>query len=344
MAAPAFLSGCHLKGVLSCMADRSQSRRRRAAVVLLAVFGLLFVACDQRPLPNGPTPLPSPSPPAPASTGPIAFVSDRDGGLAIYVADADGSNVTRLIATSPLSYPAWSPDGRRLAFARQPAGIYVVNSDGSGLRNIWGQGQAYGQLDWSRDGSKLAVAVFSGADGGIFVMNSDGSEITRLIGHEFTAAGCTGNYDCGVESPTWSPDGRHIAFLSSGGYGVRSSDLVAIIVDNRQRRFSLGEYGGSPSWSPDGTKIAFDRQGTGQGDIGVVSVDGSGSGRPLFPGISGEDPRWAPDGSILFSAPNDVGKKRVFISTGSGSRRQLIPDATAPVNAGYQDCCAVWAR
>lgn len=323
------------------MRETPQNRRRLLALVLSAVLGLLFVACDKRPLPNGPTPLPPSSPPAPASTGPIAFVSDRDGGLAIYVADADGSNVTRLIATSPQSYPAWSPAGRRLAFVRQPEGIYVVNSDGSGLRNIWRQGQTHGPVDWSPDGSKIAFTVFNSADSGIFVMNSDGSEITRLIDHESAGPRCGGGTQCSVESPTWSPDGRYIAFLSWGGYGVGFSDLVAITVDSGQRRFSLGDYGGSPAWSPDGTKIAFDR-GSVPGEIGIVSADGSG--RPVFLQSSGNDPRWAPDGSIVFSAPNDMGRRRVFNTTGSGSPRQLIPDATTPSNPNYQDCCAVWAR
>ena len=49
-------------------------------------------------------------------------------------------------------------------------------------------------------------------------------------------------------------------------------------------------------------------------------------------------------GSLLFSALNDAGRRRVFITAGTGSRRQLIPEATAPANPGYEDCCAVWAR
>jgi Tol biopolymer transport system component len=248
--------------------------------------------------------------------------------------------VTRLIPTSVNSYPAWSPDRQRLAFVRQPE-IYVVNADGSGLRRIWSEGQTWGPVDWSPDGSKIAFMACCGTDKGIFVMNSDGSDLTRLIGHESAGQGCgdPGSF-CGVDSPTWSPDGQQIAFYSWGGYGFGPPSGVAIInVDGTLRRF-LSEAGSSPAWSPDGTKIAFD---TGYfTEIGLVNADGSG--RPMLLGISGEDPRWAPDGSIIFSARNEAGRTRVFITTGAGAPRLLIPEATAPANPGYEDCCAVWAR
>ena len=108
-----------------------------------------------------------------------------------------------------------------------------------------------------------------------------------------------------------------------------------------QQRFLLGDVGGSPAWSPDGTTIAFERLNRPK-EIGLVSADGSGRLLPLQ--IFGEDPRWAPDGRILFSAENNAGRRRVFIATGAGSPRQLIPEATAPAHPGYEDCCAVWAR
>ena len=315
--------------------------------VPLACVGtcMLLVSCDEAP--TQPTPPPPPPPPpgptAQRSTGPLAFVSNRDGNDAIYLANEDGSNVTRLTTTSVNSHPAWAPDRRTLAFVRQPE-VCVVNVDGSGLRSIWSQGRTWGPLDWSPDGSKIVFASFGSLDTGILVMNRDGSELTRLIDHESAGSGCSGD-DCGVQSPTWSPDGQQIAFDAWGGYGGFGS-LVITSVDGTQRR-SLSASGYSPAWSPDGTKIAFTPAGETHA-IGLVKVDGSG--RPVFLQVSAEglafphDPRWAPDGSIVFSATNGAGRRRVFIATETGSARQLIPEATAPTNPGYYDCCAVWAR
>ena len=309
-----------------------------ASLSLIAVTGFLLVSCDKAPTQPGPMPPPPEGPTVQRSTGPIAFVSNRDGTDAIYLADEDGSNVTRLTTTSVNSYPAWSPDRRSLAFVRQPE-VFVVSVDGSGLRRIWNQGRTWGPIDWSRDGSKIVFASFGSADSGIFVMNSDGSELTRLISHESAGPGCGGGDFCSVESPASSPDGRRIAFFSWGGYGFTSSYLATISLGNTQRRVLLPDYGLSPAWSPDGTKIAFH---TGDRRIGLV--DANGPAQPTFLQVSGEDARWAPDGSILFSALNDTGRRRVFIITETGSPRQLIPEATAPSNPAYQDCCAVWAR
>ena len=70
----------------------------------------------------------------------IAFDSDRDGNTAantgIYVMNADGSGVTRLTDPGGDDGPAWSPDGSQIAFTRRGGEIWVVNADGSALRNL----------------------------------------------------------------------------------------------------------------------------------------------------------------------------------------------------------------
>ena len=102
-------------------------------IALSMVLGLLLISCDRAAGPNGPTP---PPPPAPLSTGPIAFVSDRDGTVRIYLANEDGSVVTPLVAGGQ---PAWARDGRRIAYWTG-RNIHVIGVDGSGDRLIAGSG------------------------------------------------------------------------------------------------------------------------------------------------------------------------------------------------------------
>ena len=117
--------------------------------------------------------------------------------------------------------PAWSPDGRTIAFVRwrpgRPIGsiaeaIYVVKADGSGLRNLTPKPVgAYAAPAWSPDGRKLAFVSDRDGNSEVYVMNADGSGQRSLTRNPA--------YDA---DPAWSPDGRKIAFVSNrdGSYGV----------------------------------------------------------------------------------------------------------------------------
>lgn len=137
---------------------------------LMAAAAVAWVACSDTPLGLREEPPPGETPPevTPLEETPgapvdaqIAFVRTRDGSPHIYLAKADGSPVTRLVAGER---PAWSWDGRRIAFQRAGM-IYVVNADGTNERRLaTGSNPA-----WSPDDSRI---VFD-TEVGIFVLNVD---------------------------------------------------------------------------------------------------------------------------------------------------------------------------
>ncbi len=281
----------------------------------MTAAGLLLVSCDKGP-PTQPDPPPPTPPPFQRSTGPIAFVSDRDGTVAIYLANQDGSAVTRLTEGNS---PAWSRDGRKIAFQRA-FNIYVINVDGSGLQFVT-QGI---YPSWSPDGGLIALD-----DGGsIHTVNINGSN--RQVVHSKVAA----------TQPVWSPDGRLIAFsVTEYGYIYSLPGLGLVTADGSDPRY-FGPYNAwAPAWSPDGSQIAF----LTPSGIGVVGADGSGERQPVAGSVFDVD--WTTDGRLVFSkpiTPNFEGPWRTFIS--DGVERQLIADAPAPARQIYRDREVAWLR
>lgn len=151
------------------MTGTSQNRwRRRTAVAASVVLGVLLVGCDNRALPTQPGGSAN-GPQGQRSTGPIAFVSDRDGTQRIYLANEDGSAVTPLVEGGQ---PAWAKDGRRIAFTAGRLEIHVIGVDGSGSRLIAAGGSEPG---WSPDGRSLAFKNWRG-DSDLDVVDVGGLE------------------------------------------------------------------------------------------------------------------------------------------------------------------------
>jgi Tol biopolymer transport system component len=205
----------------------------------------------------------------------IAFFSDSK----IYLMNADGSEhrpLTRPIGGRSL---AWSPDGRKLAFLSAGGcgqgcfSLYVVNSDGSRLRNLTGKlaagaGPGRGPASdpaWSPDGQKIAfVRLNAGLGEPIYVVKADGSGLRNQTPKPVAANA----------APAWSPDGRKIAFVSDRD----GNSEIYVMNGNGSGQRSLTRnpaFDADPAWSPDGRKIAFVSNRDGSYGIYVMNADGS---------------------------------------------------------------------
>lgn len=177
----------------------------------------------------------------------IAFESDRDGNPEIYVMDRSGRNLRRLTNDPARDLaPAWSPDGKRIAFTsdrdqRASADVYLMNADGTGVERITSD-LANWAPQFSPDGRALALQV--GRD--VWTIDLATRERRRL-----TIEPANGM------NPTWSPDGRRIAFVTTRN---RKAEIFVMNADGTGQELLVTMPAGSvidPRWSPRDSEIAF---------------------------------------------------------------------------------------
>ena len=286
-----------------------------------------------------------PPPFGPARSGVIAVDLHQD----IGTIEPDGTRL-RMLTFGPAldSHPTFSPDGRRIAYLSEDAGLSsalsVMDADGRNpitlaeglggtLDNVLNSAYAIA-LSWAPDSRHIAVAARIGDDAQsrIYVVAIDRPGATELGG--------PGVYGM---SPSWSPDGSLIAFKRTYPCCAGPPPSLWLMGADGTNPHQLSPRGGTdegvtrPAWSPDGTRVAFVAPGKQlNDDVFVIGVDGKGE---LNLTNSPDDelwPSWSPDGTRLAFTRVSLGtdlsaRPGVFMIDADGSHQMTIADASVGV-------------
>ena len=270
------------------------------------------------------------------TNGQIAFTRfSPASGAAVYALSPDGSGIHRIVKGG--GDPAWSSDGRRLAYSRS-GHIYVSDSNGAHARRITGRRPVEAvQPAWAPDGRRIVFA----SRGYIYTVHSDGRRLKRITSRPFVTnpAGKRLKIRSTDARPAWSPDGTTIAFVHHGNAG-REEVWTMRPDGSRQRQLTHIDSRGwlSPNWSPDGRQLVYARS----PGLWVINADGSGAhvittGAGL---IERGEPAWSPDGTLiaysaLTSSPQLA--RRIFVVGADGSNPHVVSSATGAVSDSAPD-------
>jgi LysM repeat protein len=273
-------------------------------------------------------------------------------GKDFYTIRADGSGLKRLAIGLD---PALSTDGQRVVFARwgEQEGLYTINTDGTEEKLIFAIHQPR-QPAWSPDGSQIAFS-FQKGDVTTEKRDKDGKlyrftdlfwrvAVVGLDGQGFTELPCKEH----SSSPTWSIDGKFVAFAGDQGLTVSNPGGF-------YRELTHGPWHLSPTYSPDGSRIAFMMKQADHFDIFLRPVLDISSEQPSLTGNKGIElkaltsppryavkpvnnvaPTWSPDGKQVAFLSDRDGSWQIYVMDADGSnQRKMFESALTGLQFAY---------
>jgi TolB protein len=252
----------------------------------------------------------------------IAYVTKATGRYTLWVTDADGEGgQTALASSEPIISPAWSPDGRELAyvsFESRKAVVYVQEVATGKRRTLASFRGSNSAPAWSPDGRQIALTLSREGGSQLYVMGRDGGDPRRIT-----------NSSAIDTEATWSPDGKQIYFVSDRG-GTPQIYRLPAGGGNPERVTFNGSYNISPSLSPDGRTMAYIARDNGSFRVQVMDL-ASGTVRPVSDTNADESPSFAPNGRLIIYATREGGRDVLMTTTPDGRIKARLVSTQADV-------------
>ncbi|MBS0589380.1 MAG: Tol-Pal system beta propeller repeat protein TolB [Proteobacteria bacterium] len=258
----------------------------------------------------------------------IAYVTAKGLGnntsYALMIADSDGYGPQQVVTSrQPLLSPAWSPDGRKLAyesFERGSSAIYIQDIATGAREVVSARKGINGAPAFSPDGRKLALSLSNGVNPDIYVMDLGSRALTQI----------THNYAIDTE-PVWSPDGQSLYFTSDRG-GKPQIYRVPASGGSESRVTFTGDANAKASVSYDGKKLAMSQGNKNMYHIAVMDT-ASGTNTVISPGNFDESPSFAPNASMILYAATEGPRDVLYAVSADGRVRQRLVLADGDVRS-----------